>query len=313
MRNLFPKSLALLALAAALLFAAPASGEAETALAGPGAPAALSTPVPGDPLAALRGESGRLHAVIARAGSETERMLERLFPNALLARAARVPGLYDLGPHATDGDPLVLLSLVPFEAKRGPTLHGYRLGRWPQETRAGSRNEYAPPDGFVEVTPAMAQMRVSARFRLGDFVTHDQADVWPKYVVLRTPLIDKLELVGDALVAAGRSDSLRVMSGFRTPAYNARGVRPGGGRAADSRHMYGDASDIFVDADGDGVMDDLDGDGKVTIEDARWLAGLIEGVEAAHPDLVGGLSAYPATPEHGPFVHTDVRGRAARW
>ena len=295
MRNLFPQSLIL---GAALLCAVPGAVTAQAA---------------DDPLARLHGESGRLRAVIARAGSETERMLERLFPNALLAHAARVPGLYDLGSPAPGGEPMVLLSLVPFEAKHGEALHGYRLGRWPQETAAGSRNEYARPDGFVEVTPATARMPVSARFRLGDFVTHYQADVWPKYVVLRTPLIDKLELVGAALTAAGKADSLRVMSGFRTPAYNARGVRPGGGRAADSRHMYGDASDIFVDADGDGRMDDLDGDGRVTVGDARWLAGLIEQVEIQHPDLVGGLSAYPATSEHGPFVHTDVRGRAARW
>ena len=297
MRMKLSKSLIALALA---LFA----GAPKTAAAAATPDAALS---------ALRGESGRLRAVIARAGSETERMLERLFPNALLAHAARVPGLYDLGSPASDGDPLVLLSLVPFEAKRGSMLHGYHLGRWPQETRGGSRNEYAPPDGFVEVTREAARMRVSPHFRLGDFVTHDQADVWPKYVALRTPLIDKLELVGAALQAAGKADSLRVMSGFRTPAYNARGVRPGGGRAADSRHMYGDASDIFVDADGDGRMDDLDGDGRVTVDDAHWLAGLIERVEIQHPDLVGGLSAYPATSEHGPFVHTDVRGRAARW
>ena len=34
------------------------------------------------------------------------------------------------------------------------------------------------------------------------------------------------------------------MSGFRTPAYNALGVGPLGGRARDSRHEFGDAADI---------------------------------------------------------------------
>jgi hypothetical protein len=77
--------------------------------------------------------------------------------------------------------------------------------------------------------------------------------------------------------------------------------------------MYGDAADVFVDADGDGVMDDLDGDGKITVHDAQVLCAVAEGVETEHPDLVGGLSAYPGNSAHGPFVHVDARGVRARW
>jgi hypothetical protein len=77
--------------------------------------------------------------------------------------------------------------------------------------------------------------------------------------------------------------------------------------------MYGDAADIFVDADGDGRMDDLDGDGRVTVADSRFLLALAEQVERAHPDLAGGLSAYPANGQHGPFLHVDSRGHRARW
>ena len=103
------------------------------------------------------------------------------------------------------------------------------------------------------------------------------------------------------------------MSGFRTPQYNALGVGRKGGRARDSRHMYGDASDMIVDADGDGCMDDLNHDGRVNLADAKVLFAAAEAVEAAHPELVGGLSAYPATSAHGPFVHIDARGVRARW
>ena len=102
------------------------------------------------------------------------------------------------------------------------------------------------------------------------------------------------------------------MSGFRTPQYNARDVSRGG-RARDSQHMYGGAADIYVDADADGRMDDLDGDGRVAVRDAGWLAGVAERVEAAHPGVVGGIGIYRATSAHGPFVHVDVRGTAARW
>jgi len=68
-----------------------------------------------------------------------------------------------------------------------------------------------------------------------------------------------------------------------------------------------------VDANGDGVMDDLNGDGRVTVKDARVLFAIADGVEADYPDLVGGLSAYRSTSTHGPFVHIDTRGVRARW
>ena len=60
------------------------------------------------------------------------------------------------------------------------------------------------------------------------------------------------------------------MSGFRTPQYNVAGGNTGG-RAGLSRHMYGDAADVFIDNDGDGVMDDLNRDGRSSIEDARVI------------------------------------------
>jgi len=125
--------------------------------------------------------------------------------------------------------------------------------------------------------------------------------------------LDKLELVGNELQRRGLPDMLHVMSGFRTPQYNAQGVGRKGGRAAESRHMYGDAADVIVDANGDGVMDDLDGDGRATIRDARVLYAVAEAVEKEHPELVGGLSAYRASSSHGPFVHIDARGVRARW
>jgi hypothetical protein len=77
--------------------------------------------------------------------------------------------------------------------------------------------------------------------------------------------------------------------------------------------MYGDAADVFVDANQDGVMDDLNKDGRITVADALMLRAAAERVEDQYPELVGGLSAYPANSEHGPFVHVDTRGMKARW
>ena len=126
-------------------------------------------------------------------------------------------------------------------------------------------------------------------------------------------LVDKLELVIAELKASGTPvERVTVMSGFRTPQYNT-GVGDTRGRATFSRHMYGDASDVFVDNDGDGNMDDLNGDGRVNIRDAEVIRAAIDRVERAHPKLVGGAGVYPATSGHGPFIHVDTRGYRARW
>jgi hypothetical protein len=213
---------------------------------------------------------------------------------------------------APDGAPISVLPLVPLSAKLGATWRGYRVGFWPGE-RAHNRARYVLPAGFLEVTPENEDISLSTHFRVRDFLTHDQQGTWPKVLVIQLPLLDKLELISAELVRLGKTADLHVMSGFRTPQYNALGVGPRGGRARDSRHMYGDAADIFLDADGDGRMDDLNGDGRVDMNDARWLASVAEQVEAAHPEVTGGIGIYRATGEHGPFVHVDTRGFRARW
>ncbi len=155
---------------------------------------------------------------------------------------------------------------------------------------------------------------LSDHFRLRDFLTHDQQSVWPKYLVLRDALVDKLELVISDLQSRGYAVShMQVMSGFRTPQYNAQGVGKKGGRATDSRHQYGDAADVFVDNNGDGRMDDLNHDGRVDTRDAKIVMQSVERIEQLHPDLIGGAGLYKATRAHGPFVHVDVRGSRARW
>jgi len=214
---------------------------------------------------------------------------------------------------APDGSPLTILPLVPLSAKLGATWRGYHVGFWPGERTAGDRARYRLPPGFLEVTPGNENVPLSTHFRVRDFLTHDQESTWPKVLVIQLPLLDKLELLSAELVRLGKAPALHVMSGFRTPQYNALGVGPLGGRARDSRHMYGDAADVFLDADGDGRMDDLNGDGHIDVKDARWLAAVADRVEAAHPEVTGGIGIYPANGVHGPFVHVDTRGFRARW
>jgi hypothetical protein len=258
-------------------------------------------------VAGISGRSGALRALFmhphepARFGIA---VLSRFFGDS----ARPKPGIYPLADSATQNR-FSLISLLPFSAKQGARIGTYHVGYWPGERR-GAGN---PPSGFVEVTPENQDTQVSENFRLRDFLTHDQAGVWPKYLVLQETLIEKLELVIQELRESVGVEQPRlvVMSGFRTPQYNARGLRKG--RAADSRHQYGDAADVFVDADGNGRMDDLNRDGKITKADATVLARAIERVEQRYPELTGGVAVYKATRAHGPFVHVDVRGERARW
>lgn len=256
------------------------------------------------------GTSGALRALIgtsaALAANHTQQTLLASVPFA-------TPGVHRLAASSMHGDSLVVVTLDPFPALQRSQLQGYQVGQWPKQSLTLGNPRYDPPAGYITVTPENESTTVSKRFRLRDFLTHDQAAVWPKVLVLKTALLDKLELVGDQLQADGLPSSLHIMSGFRTPQYNAQGVGDKGGRATQSRHMFGDAADVFVDADGDGQMDDLDGDGRITIGDAHVLLAAAERIELQHPELVGGLSAYPATAAHGPFVHIDTRGVRARW
>jgi len=212
-----------------------------------------------------------------------------------------------------DAAPLDTMSLLPFHAKIDGRIGAYKLGYWPAERGKIPSAAYANPAGFYEVTPANEDTYVSPHFQLRDFLTHDQSNVWPKYVVLREPLIQKLEDVIADLDAHGTPvEHVQVMSGFRTPEYNALGVGEGG-RVSNSRHQYGDAADVFVDNDHNGRMDDLNGDGRVDAADDRVIVQAVDRVEREHPELIGGAGIYHSTEAHGPFVHIDARGHRARW
>jgi hypothetical protein len=253
------------------------------------------------------GVSGKLWMkLVSSQRGDTAGVLSRLFGDS----AFRNPGVYVVRDSVAD---FTFVNLVPFSEKKKGMLGSYRMGSWPAEQRNVLSDRYGNPEGFIRVTPENQDTRISEHFRLRDFLTKDQATVWPKYLVLQEGLIDKLELVIGALNKRGVNVTrMSVMSGFRTPQYNERGVGTGG-RAQNSRHQYGDAADVFVDNDGNGGMDDLNRDGRVNTGDARFLAQVVDEVEQEHPELMGGVGIYSATSAHGPFVHVDVRGVRARW
>lgn len=225
--------------------------------------------------------------------------------------APTASGLYPiLVRDSLSGQTLTLNAFVMVPAPAGPMLNGFTIGRYQRRPLRGD-SAYRRPNGFVEVTETNRGALVSPHFSLGQFVAK-QPGGYPKYLVLRGPLLLKLEMLLEQARKAGmRATTFRIMSGYRTPAYN----RSIGNETRYSRHVYGDAADIYVDEDGDGLMDDLNGDGRVTLDDARALAGLADSLptHSGATSLEGGLGIYGTTATHGPFVHVDARGHRASW
>lgn len=253
----------------------------------------------------LRGLSQRLRARVLPPDPE--------FAAADTATAASVLTLFHTVLDSASGQTFHFIPLIPFEAKRGTRIGGYSVGSWPAERRGTPLSDaYRVPSGFILVTEQNRQTLLSDHFALRDFLADDQAAIWPKPLVVDTRLVDKLELVLAELRRAGhRAPGLVVLSGFRTPRLNARGTRSQ--QSTESRHQYGDAADVILDADGDRRMDDLNRDGRIDIEDARTLLRFIDRVEARYPSLEGGAGLYRGSAAQGPFVHIDTRGKRARW
>lgn len=282
----------------------------------------------GDP--DVRGYSGQVSIVVHEPGAPTP-LLEMAGDDADLElvseegdtvtvapAAAPRPGIWNVLVRVRNEirqvPDLTVLSMVPLTEKRSGRIGSYVVGTWPHEDGGTPRTPaYAAPRGMVQVTAENLDLPVSRHFRLRHFVTKGQENVWPKYVLISPRLLDKLELTIDELERMGHPvRRVGVISGFRTPSYNAGGGDTAG-RGALSRHMYGDAMDWFIDNDGDGRMDDLTGDGRAGLADLRIMVEAAERVERRYPDLIGGIGVYPPTGAHAGFIHIDTRGYRARW
>lgn len=216
--------------------------------------------------------------------------------------APETPGVHQLRVFDLEGGHVLVSVFVLKPLEGQEVVEGYRIGTYPQNT----------PEGLIRVTEEDLETPVSPSFTLGQFLCKQQPGHWPKFVMVTPSLLNRLEALLAEMRADGLTDadSFFVMSGFRTPFYNTAI-----GSARLSRHMYGDAADIYPDVEGgDSVMDDLNGDGRVTRADANFLYDFADRLFRNRSDLnAGGIGAYGANAVHGPFVHVDGRGSRARW
>ncbi len=243
----------------------------------------------------------------------TAGMVEETQPGRWTWRAPVEVGLHPLRiVNTATREPMTLNAfvIIPYEKLNGEKLLDYRIGSYPQMPLRGL-SIYLPPRGFVEVTPENHMVRVSPHLTLGQFVCKQAGD-YPKYVVLRERLLLKLELLLERINAKGyAAKTFHIMSGYRTPAYN-KAI----GNVEYSRHIYGDAVDIFIDdRPRDGAMDDLNRDGVIDSTDADILRDTVEEMygQPWYEPFIGGLARYREKPHRGPFVHLDARGFRTRW
>jgi len=235
------------------------------------------------------------------------------YPASWTWQAPSKPDLYPIiitEPIKNQTMTLNVFVMVPFKKAKNGMLNGYQIGSYPPVAKKNSVL-YKHPDGFVEVTPQNRDTLVSPHFTLGQFLCK-QSGTYPKYVVIRERLLYQLENVLAHVNEYGyRTQTLTIMSGYRTPSYN-ESIH----NVPYSRHLWGDATDIFIDFDPkDGIMDDLNKDWKVDFQDSLVLKQLILNLlkDPMYQKFVGGLGVYKTSNHHGPFVHVDVRGVPAYW
>ena len=202
------------------------------------------------------------------------------------------------------GDREVKLIVKDAKSHNGKINH-YKIGTYPKPMRG--LKSYQAPQYFLSIKDAKDNITLSTHFGAKEFLCK-QASKYPKYLVVQSSLINLLErMIEEANRRGVTIKKFVIMSGYRTPSYN-KAI----GSSKYSRHMYGDASDIYVDDNHDGFMDDLDGDGKTTNKDTKWLADLANDVQRKH-NIKGGVGIYKRTSRHPRFVHVDTRGYYARW
>jgi hypothetical protein len=205
---------------------------------------------------------------------------------------------------------LTLVNIVPYDAMQNGKLEGYRVGEYAARPLKGL-STYERPKGFIKLTDANSALWVSDHYRMRDFQC--KLDGTSKFLILRTEALVKLEILQHELETNHGFDFSRftIMSGYRTPYYNSKI----GNDTGYSRHLYGDAMDIYIDDDGDGNMDDVNRDGRVDTNDAKFILQVAERIDNS-PEwswLKGGAGVYKANSAHGPYIHVDARGYIARW
>jgi hypothetical protein len=205
---------------------------------------------------------------------------------------------------------LNIFVLHPYREKQNGYIDGFKIGSYPQ-IPADKNGYYKTPKGFLKIEKSMLDLMITPHFKLEQFLTNQTEDL-PHYVVIKESLLLKLEYLLEEFNNAGFSvNTFGVVSTYRTPYFN----KEIGNNTHHTRHIYGDAADIYIDTSGDSQMDDLNNDGKIDINDANVMLDIAVKFDKTtkYSELVGGASSYKSNCVRGPFIHIDTRGFHVTW
>lgn len=194
--------------------------------------------------------------------------------------------------------------------KQGQYLDGFRIGYYPKIT-ADKKEYYSKPAGYLKIEEYLLDLNLTPHFTMEQFITKQSAEL-PQYIVLQEALLLKLEYFLEEVNKAGyKAETFGIVSVYRSPYFN----KKLGNNTSFSRHLFGDAADIYIDNSGNGWMDDLNGDGKSNIYDSNILFDLAVKFDQKEKNakLQGGLSSYRGNGVRGPFLHIDSRGFHVTW
>lgn len=200
--------------------------------------------------------------------------------------------------------------LHPARKMKGQYFDGFRIGSY-LEIPADKKAHYSNPDGFLKIEESFLDLNLSPHFKMEQFITKQCSEL-PQYIVLKESLLLKLEYFLEEVNKAGyQAETFGILSAYRSPYFN----KKLGNNTNFSRHLFGDAADIYIDYNHDNWMDDLNKDNCFDKRDADILYNLA--VQFDHKSkfsiLQGGVSSYEGNGVRGSFIHIDARGFHVSW
>ncbi|MFW5885769.1 MAG: peptidase M15A [Halanaerobium sp.] len=215
--------------------------------------------------------------------------------------------------NSSDSDSKIKINvfvLHPREEKEGQYLEDFKIGNYP-EIPEDKKDHYSKPKGFLKIDESVLDLNLTPHFKMEQFLTN-QTEKLPQFIAIQESLLLKLELFLAEVNKAGyQADTFGIVSIYRTPDFN----KELGNDTDFSRHIFGDAADIYIDNTGDDWMDDLNGDGESNKADADLLADLAIEFDQKEKfsDLQGGVCSYKGNGVRGSFIHIDARGFHTTW
>tara|TARA_B100000809_G_scaffold59479_1_gene56036 strand:- start:588 stop:1433 length:846 start_codon:yes stop_codon:yes gene_type:complete len=228
-------------------------------------------------------------------------------PSLYMVKAPKTPGFYEIATsHVKLGDgKLQLIVKTPIDTARVKQFNGYQLNSYPEPYKGFVK--YNQPQGLIEINKSLENHFLSNIVQIKDIMCKQRSE-YPKYLLVDTQGLKMLNQLYKYLLARGLKFSrFSFISGYRTPYYNHMI-----GNGKNSRHLYGDAFDLYIDDNGDYRMDDINQDGQQDKKDVDYLYQFFLAFLKDN-NRQGGVGKYLPNSRHGGFIHIDNRGFNARW